>query len=202
MTRTFVVLLLGALACAGCTTRASGDGEPVVTVRAPDIRAGDAASRTLEPLVTPAPTPTPPPTPSPTPAPTPPPLSAPRGATITSQAGTQQGAVQAFTWSSGSGPGEHHGGEDPPSEPILVRQGEVTLLTIDADRAPDEEQIRPFQGTREGAPTTRVAPALTVELTVDLGTGDWSMDVCATWHGHGQPVCWVFRLTVEPAEGA
>lgn len=71
------------------------------------------------------------------------------------------------------------------------------LLVIDADRPPDEESIRPFQGQRAGYPAQRIDAALETELVIDLDPGTWSMDLCATWHGHGQPICWLFSLQVQ-----
>lgn len=78
-----------------------------------------------------------------------------------------------------------------------MRAGETVLLRLDADRRPSEETVRPFQGSRGEYPAQRIEPALETELRMDLEPGNWSLDLCATWHGHGQPVCWLFTVTVE-----
>ncbi|HVL82379.1 MAG TPA: hypothetical protein VM840_12395, partial [Actinomycetota bacterium] len=79
---------------------------------------------------------------------------------------------------------------------LTVRSRETVLLILDADRAPNQETIRPFQGSdRRAHQPQPVQPALETSLTVDLPAGEWNLDLCATWTGYGQP-CWLFRLNV------
>lgn len=187
-----LVVLLLAAACGGS---ASGQGDPVVEVKGPRTGPRQAASQELEPLPTPTPAP---PTPTPSPKPTPTPLPPPRGSAIRAAAGTQAGAPHSYCWSAQPGArGEcfEHG---TPSQgrALSVRSGEVVLLALDADRAPNDETIRAFKGSRSSYPSQRISPALETELTLDLEPGDWSLDLCATWHGHGEPICWLFRLSV------
>lgn len=186
-----VVLSLLAAACGGSSV---GD-EPVVRVDGPEEPAGAPDARPLESPPTPVPTPTP------TPEPTPPPLAAPAGARMEAQAGSQEGAVGSFCWTErpgGSGACFDH---PPPSqeESLTVRSGEAVLLVIEADRAPDEQSIRPFQGQRQGHPSQQISPALQTDLTINLPPGEWEMDLCSTWRGHGQPICWLFEMEVVEA---
>lgn len=193
--RAVLNLALALLAVAACG--GPGRGDPTVEVGVPSIEPRRVNIRTLEPGPTPTPTPMPTPTPVPaTPGPTPQPLSPPRGSTITAASGTQRGAPNSYCWTSG---GQSTCFDNPPpNQPtaLAVRQGERTILRIEADRGPDEEAIRPFQGSRAGYPSTRVEAALETELTIDLRPGEWQMDVCATWFGHGETVCWLYALQV------
>ena len=186
-----VVPLLSAVACSGRS------GNDAVRIEGPSFEPRRIAIRTLEPGPTPTPTPTPSPTPVPTP--TPPPVPPPRSATVTSAAGTQAGDVSSFCWSEQVGAASRCYSHDQPSQPkgLVVRKGERVLLRIDAQIPPDDEAVRPFQGSRSGYPSQRIDAALETELTVDLPEGDWSMDLCATWHGRGQPICWLFRFDVR-----
>ena len=78
-----------------------------------------------------------------------------------------------------------------------MNSGETVLLRIEAQIPPNDESVRPFQGSRSGYPAQPIDPALETELKVDLAEGEWSMDLCATLHGRGQPICWLFRLAVQ-----
>lgn len=185
-----VVLL--AAACGG-----SSSGEPVVDVEAPDVPAEEAVTETLEPFPTPTPAE---PTPTPTPKPTPTPLPPPQSAEIRASGGTQRGKVNPYCWTPHrGGPSECYGGQSAEPVPLDVVSGEVALLVLDARIPPSEESIRAFQGSRSGYPANRIDPALTTELTLDLPPGEWSLDVCAAWYGHGEPICWLFRLRVKEA---
>ena len=188
------VTLAFLVALASCSGR-SGPG--TVRIDGPSFEPRRVAIRTLEPGPTPTPSPTPSPTPVPTPTPVP--VPPPSEATITSAAGTQTGDPNSFCWSEQVGGPARCYSHDAPSQPagLLVRPGEHVMLRIAAQIPPDEESVRPFQGSRSGYPAQRVDPALQTELTVDLPEGDWSMDLCATWHGRGQPICWLFRLEVR-----
>lgn len=180
------------VACGG-----SGRSGPV-RIGAPSIPPGDGnPAETLEPG--PTPTPTPVPTPTPTPGPTPTPLPPPAGATITSGGGTQEGAPNSFCWSSQVGGPSRCYEHSPPSQPksLLVAAKETVLVRIEAQTPPDDESVRPFQGSRAGYPSQQIDPALETDLTVDLPKGEWSLDLCATWHGRGDPICWLFRLDVR-----
>jgi hypothetical protein len=195
-----VALALAAVLSAACGGEASGGQGAEVEIKGPDLRPRRVAIRTLEPGATPTPAPTPPPaTPTPTPGPTPTPLPPPGRATINSAAGVQEGAPASFCWSaSGGGPSEcydHPRQEQPQALP--VRRGEVALVRLEAARPPDEESVRPFKGSRSNYPSIDIEAALETELTIDLDPGEWEMDLCATWHGHGQPICWLFRFQVE-----
>ncbi len=199
----FAVLLalLGVclLALSGCGGRARGDS--VVEVDGPGIPEPERiAIRTLEPAPDPTPTPTPTPaTPTPVPTPTPPGVPAPQVASMKAASGTQLGDVGSYCWA------QHEGGpqdcfrNDEPSQAdfLPVKQQEKVLLSLDAQIPPDEESIRPFQDTRSGYPDQAIAPALETELTIDLPKGEWSMDLCAVWHGRGQSICWLFAVSVS-----
>jgi len=174
----------------------------VVDVRVPDPAISDVAPRTLAPVPTPEPTPTPIASPSPTPGPTPTPLPPPKAASLQTSGGTQLGAPGAYCWTPVRGGASDCYDNPPPSQSkqLRARSGEVGLLKIDAVRAPNEETVRAFQGSRAGYPANRIEPALRTDLTIDLPEGTWSLDVCATWYGHGEPICWLFVLDVaEPA---
>lgn len=169
-----------------------------VRIGAPTISPdGGGAFRTLEPGPTPSPTPSP--TPTPTPGPTPTPLPPPAGATITSAAGTQEGDPASYCWSSQVGGPSQCYEHAPPSQPnaLLVGEKEVVLIRLDARTAPDQESVRPFQGSRTGYPSQDIPPAIETDLTVDLPKGEWQVDLCATWHRRGDPVCWLFRFDVR-----
>jgi hypothetical protein len=118
---------------------------------------------------------------------------------VTSAAGVQNGDVSSFCWSEQVGGPSRCYSHDQPEQPnsLLVRPQEKVLLRIDAQIPPDDESVRPFQGSRSGYPAQQIDPALETELTVDLPEGKWSMDLCATWHGRGQPICWLFALDVR-----
>lgn len=172
-------------------------GSGTVKIEGPSFEPRRVAIKTLEPGPTPTPTPSPTPTPVPTPTPTP--IPPPQGASVTSQAGRQEGAVSSFCWSDqvGSAARCYRHDEQNQATSLPVRKGEVVLLRIDAHMSPDDESIRPFQGSRSGYPSQRVEPALETELTINLPEGEWSMDLCAAWHGRGQPICWLFKLAVS-----
>ncbi len=194
MRRLLIFVAAASLLFVSCGGR-SGDG--TVKIEGPEFEPRRVPIETLEP----GPTATPTPTPGPSAAPTPTPVRVgpPRGATITSAAGRQSGNVASFCWA------EHVGGASkcfsheqvPPAQPIAVKSGEKTLLRIDTDLDPDDESIRPFEGSRSGSPSQPIDPARETDLTIDLPKGPWQMDVCATWHGRGQPICWLFRLDVR-----
>lgn len=115
---------------------------------------------------------------------------------MTGNFGSQVGAPSSYCWT-GGGKGACQDYPAPSQASSLqVKRGEVVTLKLDADKAPDAESIRPFQGpTRTGYPSSKIDPALQTSLTIDLEPGEWNMDLCATWTGHGQP-CWLFRLSV------
>lgn len=189
-TALFALLVCACVAC-------GGKGRGAIQLEGPSIEPHRIAIRTLEPgpSATPSPTPTPGPVTGPTPTPVPPPS----GATITSAAGTQKGAPNSHCWSSQQG-GPSQCYEYPqPSQPsgLLVASGETVLIRLQAQIPPDNEAARPFRGTREGYPSQRIDPALETDLKVDLPKGDWSMDLCAAWHGRGEPICWLFRMQVR-----
>jgi hypothetical protein len=193
MRRTFLISLV-LLLLSACGGRSGDDG--TVKVEGPEFEPRRVAIETLEPG--PTLTPTQPPTPTPAPTPTPVPVGPPRGATLASAAGRQSGNVASYCWA------EHVGGsckrfnsqQTAPAQPLVVRSGEKTLLRIDVDLDPDDEFVRPFEGSRSGHPSQPIDPARETDLTIDLPKGPWQMDVCATWHGRGQPICWLFRLDV------
>lgn len=164
-----------------------------MTVPSPPSRAGAIA--TLEPPPTPTPTPVPVPA---TPRPTATPLDPPSEATIRAASGTQRGAPNSYCWVYGDGRSECRDTVTP-SQPtaLAVKKGETVLLRIGAAAPPNEEKIRPFQGSRSGYPQQAVDPALETSLQIDLDPGVWDMDLCATWRGHGEPVCWLFKLSVS-----
>lgn len=182
-------LILGA--CSGRT------GPGAVQIQGPSFEPRRIAIRTLEPGPTPSPTPSPSPTPEPTATPTP--IPPPRAATITSAAGTQAGQISSFCWSDQVGGASECYSHEQPGQPngLVAKSGEKLMLRLEAQIPPDEESVRPFQGTRSDFPSQRIDPALETELTIDLPEGIWSMDVCATWHGRGQPICWLFKLDVS-----
>jgi hypothetical protein len=169
---------------------------PAVRVTVPSQRPRDAAIETLEPAPTPSPSPSPgQPTP---PRPTPTPLEPPRSATIRAAAGAQKGAQSSHCWVYGDGRSACRTYPVPSqSSPLRVRKGESVILSIDAAISPNEEKIRPFQTSRDGYPQSTIDPALETSLEIDLDEGVWDMDLCATWRGHGPPVCWLFRLEVS-----
>jgi hypothetical protein len=72
-------------------------------------------------------------------------------------------------------------------------------VRIAAHIPPNEESIRPFQGSRSDYPAQLIDPALETELTIDLPEGLWHMDLCATWHGRGDSICWLFAFEVAAA---
>ncbi len=187
----FLLLPLVLFAACGGRSRAN-----VIKVDVPSIEPGRVAIRTLEP----APPPTPSPTPSPTPIPTasPLPVPPPNAATITSAAGSQAGDVGSYCWSDRvGGPSRCYTNDAPAQTGVLaVEPKEKVILRIDSGIPPDDESIRPFQGSRSGYPDQSIDPALETELTIDLPDGTWSMDLCAAWHGRGQPICWLFKVKV------
>lgn len=193
--RTFFLLsLLATAMLAACSGRSSPGA---VRIEGPSFEPKRVTIRTLEPG--PTPTPTPSPTPTPLPTPTPVPVPPPSAATLTSAEGTQEGQVASFCWSEQVGGQSRCYSHDQPghSSGLVVAPGEETMLRLDAQIPPDDESIRPFQGSRSDFPSKRIDPALETELTIDLPEGRWSMDVCATWHGRGQPICWLFALDVR-----
>lgn len=141
----------------------------------------------------------PPPTPTPTapPTPPPPPMEAPTGAALQAASGSQAGAPSSFCWSASAGGHADCRDLPPPvqAEGLSVRRGETVTVEIQATAAPSDASIRPWQGSSEGVPSQRIEPALVGRLQLDLEPGDWSMDLCATWRGHGKR-CWLFRLDV------
>lgn len=185
-----VVPLLLLVACGG------RGRDNVVRVDQPSFEPRRIAVQTLAPGPTASPTPTP--SPTPTGGPTPTPVGPPSGASITSSAGRQDGDVASFCWAEQVGGASRCFSHDQPAQPstLTVRKGEKVLIRIAAGIAPDDESIRPFQGTRSGSTNQQIAPALETDLTVDLPEGEWSMDLCGTWHGRGQPICWLFKLDV------
>lgn len=81
---------------------------------------------------------------------------------------------------------------------LAVRRGETVTLFIEALVRPTSMTIRPFQGTRTDYPQKSLEPALESGLVIELDPpGTWDMDLCATWRGHGEAVCWLFRLEVS-----
>jgi hypothetical protein len=190
-----VTLLALTALTAACGGKASGGD--VVKVDGPSFEPQRIAIRTLEPG--PAPTPTPAPTATPSPTAQPAGVPAPKVATVRSGGGVQQGVIaQSYCWSEQVG-GQSQCYEHQPGSPataLRVKQKEKVLLKLDAQIAPDEEAIRPFQNTRSGFPDQQIDPAVETELTIDLPKGTWSMDLCGTWHGRGQPICWLFKLEV------
>jgi hypothetical protein len=189
------VLVLSAMSLASCGGPARGDS--VVKIEGPSFEPERIAIRTLEPG--PEPTPTPSPTPTPKPTSPPPGVPAPRVATVRSAAGTQVGDPGSYCWSEQVGGPPKCYTNDSPSQAsnLVVKQKEKVLLSLDAQIPPNDESIRPFQGTRSGFPDQQIDPAVETELTIDLPKGEWSMDLCATWHGRGQPICWLFKLDVR-----
>jgi len=152
--------------------------------------------RTLEPA--PSDTPVPTPTRTPVPTPTGTPVPPPGDATMTSQGGTQKGAPSSFCWSDQEGGPSQCYTHDQQSQAtsLAVKSGEKVVLKIAATIPPNEESVRPWQGSRSGYPSQTIDPALETDLTVNLPQGKWSMDLCATWHNRGQPICWLFALNV------
>jgi len=193
--RVLPLLLVLVTACGG----QSRNG--VIKINAPSIEPRRVAIRTLDPVPTPSPTPAASLTPSAVPSPgaTPAPVAPPSGATITSAAGTQKGAPNSFCWSTQIGAPSQCYTYSQPSQPtgLLVASGETTLIRIQVSIPPDQEAARPFRGTREGYPSQRIPPAIETDLKIDLPAGDWSLDLCATWHDRGEPICWLFRLNVH-----
>lgn len=190
-----VVATLVAAACGG-----SADGG-VVEIDGPTISPGRVSIRTLEPGATPTPTPSP--SPTPTPGPTPTPIPPPRSVIITSEAGTQNGSPSSFCWAEQEGGRTTCYDHPPPSQEqaLPVRQGEAVIVKIGAQIPPDDESIRPFQGSRSDYPSQAIDPALETELTIDLPEGEWSMDLCATWFSRGDSICWLFKLDVLQVDG-
>jgi hypothetical protein len=189
-----VLILLPLLVLAACS------GKPktgVVKVDGPSFEPRRVNIQTLEPA--PPPTPTPKPTATPKPTPTPTPVPPPRTATLRAASGVQRGDVGSYCWSDQVGGPSECFSNEPPTQPraLPVKAGEKVLLALDATIPPNDESIRPFQGSRSGYPNQQIEPALETELTVDLPKGEWSMDLCATWHGRGQPICWLFKVDVR-----
>jgi hypothetical protein len=155
--------------------------------------------RTLEPVPSDLPSPSATPTAVPTAAATPTPVPPPAGATMTSHAGTQKGAPSSFCWSDQEGGPSTCYTHDRQSQAtnLAVKSGEKVILKIAETIPPDEESVRPFQGSRSGYPSQEIDPALQTDLTVNLPAGNWSMDLCATWHNRGQPICWLFAMAVS-----
>lgn len=194
-TRFIPLLLAGAVACGG--PHRNG----VISINAPSIEPHTVAIRTLDPV--------PPPSPSPAATATPvalpsgsgaqPPVAPPSGATITSAAGTQKGAPNSFCWSMQVGGPTQCYSYPPPTQPtgLPVASQETVHVHLQVQTPPDQEAARPFRGTREGYPSQQIPPAIYTDLTVDLPAGDWSLDLCATWHDRGEPICWLFRLNVH-----
>lgn len=196
MPRKVIALLpLLPLLFAACGGAARGDN--VVKIEGPEFEPKRVAIQTLEPP--PPPTPTLKPTPTPEPTPTPVPVPPPRLATLRSAAGLQQGDVGSYCWSEQVGGPSKCFTNDPPSQPdaLAVKPKEKLILSLDAQIPPSEESVRPFQGSRSGYPDQQIDPALETELTIDLPKGTWSMDLCAAWHGRGQPICWLFKVYVS-----
>ena len=110
----------------------------------------------------------------------------------------QKGSVGSYCWSQQIGGQSQCFTHDTPKQDaaLKVKTKEKVNLHIDVQIPPDDESIRPFQGSRSGYPDQSIQPAQTTELTIDLQPGTWSMDLCATWHGRGQPICWLFKLNV------
>ncbi len=191
--RPLLLLLVVLTALAACSGRSGNDA---VQIEGPSFSPNRVNIRTLEPGPSP-----PTPSPSPVPTPSPEPVAAPRGASVTSAAGTQQGQVSSYCWSEQVGAPAKCYSHEQPGQPkdLVVKHGEKVLLRIDAQIPPNEESIRTFQGTRSGFESQRIDPALETELTVNLPEGGWSMDLCATWHNRGQPICWLFELEVVAA---
>lgn len=195
------VLVVPLLALAACGGQARGGPIKIEGPSLPPLQT--IPIRTLEPIPsdTPAPTPTPSPTSTARAAPSGTPIPPPAGATITSHGGTQSGAPSSFCWSDQEGGPSTcytHDHQDQATS-LAVRSGEKVVLKIQASISPDEESIRPFQGSRSGYPSQNIDPALQTDLTVNLPEGKWSMDLCATWHSRGQPICWLFALNVTKA---
>jgi hypothetical protein len=190
------LLFVAVVACGG----QSRNG--VIKIDAPSIEPHRVAIRTLDPVPTPSPSPAPvsaSPAALPSGRPTPTPVAPPSGATITSAAGTQKGAPNSFCWTSQIGAPSQCYSYPQPTQPsgLLVASGETTLIRVQVQIPPDQEAARPFRGTREGYPSQRIPPAIETDLKVDLPAGDWSLDLCATWHDRGEPICWLFRLSVH-----
>ena len=196
--RVLRVLPLAFVLLASCGGRPRDGG---ISIDAPSLEPHRVAIRTLDPVPSPTPTPTKPPTPSGSPVlgPTAAPVPPPSGATITSAAGTQKGAPNSFCWSTQVGGPSQCYEYPPPSQPrgLLVASGEKVLVRLQVQVPPDQEAVRPFRGTREGYPSQRIPPAIETDLKVDLPKGDWQLDLCATWHDRGEPICWLFRMDVR-----
>jgi len=196
--RRILIVLLPLFALAACGGKARNGDINIVGPSLPPLQT--VPIRTLEPVPsdTPTPSPTPISTATGTPLPTGTPVPPPSAATITSHAGTQQGAPSSFCWS------DYEGGQSTcythnqqnQATSLGVKSGEKVLLKISAQIPPNEESVRPFQGSRSGYPAQNIDPALQTDLTVNLPEGKWSMDLCATWHSRGQPICWLFALNV------
>jgi hypothetical protein len=185
--------LIGLLLLAACGGRSRAN---VIKVDVPTLEPERVAIQTLEPAPPASASPTPSPTPVPTASPVP--VAPPRAATVTSAAGSQAGDVGSYCWSEQvGGPSKCYTNDAPSQATVLaVKAKEKVILRIDAAIPPDDESIRPFQGSRSGYPDQSIDPALETELTIDLPDGTWSMDLCAAWHGRGQPICWLFKIKV------
>jgi hypothetical protein len=190
---TSAAVLVALTVMSGCGGRSRAN---VIKVDVPSIEPRRIPIQTLEPAPPPSPSPTP--SPSPEATPTPVPVAPPRAATITSAAGSQKGDVGSYCWSDQVGGSPQCFTNDAPSQTsvLQVKPKEKIILRIDAAIPPDDESVRPFQGSRSGFPDQQIDPALETELTIDLPDGTWSMDLCAAWHGRGQPICWLFKLKV------
>jgi len=184
-------LLLVACACGG------NGGRNAIRIEGPSFEPKRVPLQTLEPGSTPTPTPSPTPTPTATATPTP--VPPPQAATIKTSGGTQTGAPSSYCWSDQVGGPSKCYQYPEPSQPsaLSAKSKETALLRISAQIPPDDESVRPFQGSRSGYPSQQIDPALETDLTINLPPGDWSMDLCATWHGRGQPICWLFKLHVS-----
>jgi hypothetical protein len=196
MKRLLVLVPIMALTALSAACGGNAEGDSVLKVDGPSFEPQRIAIQTLEPG--PAPTPTPSPSPTPSPTEQPPGVPAPKVATVRSAAGVQQGDVRSYCWYEQPGGKSKCYTHDEPSQSssLRVKQKEKVLLKLDAQIPPNEEAIRPFQGTRSGFPDQPIDPAQETELTIDLPKGTWSMDLCATWHGRGQPICWLFQLEI------
>lgn len=160
-----------------------------VRINVPTPPGSGSAFATLQPPPTP--------TPSPVPTPTPPPLEPPSRADIRAASGTQQGAPASFCW-------VYEGGRTtcreypPPSQPqaLVVGRSENVVVRIETTRVPTDQTVRPFQGRREDYPETKLVPGAEIQVKFDLDPGTWDVDLCARWRGHGDKVCWLFKVEV------
>jgi hypothetical protein len=197
LSRTRLLALIPLLLLAACGGKARNDSIEIQGPSLPPLQT--VPIRTLQPGPSDTPIATPTPTPTATPAVSGTPVPAPGDATMTSAAGSQKGAPSSFCWSTEEGGPSTcytHDQQNQPSS-LGVKSGEKVVIRISATISPDEESVRPWQGTRSGYPSQSIDPALETDLTVNLPAGKWSMDLCATWHNRGQPICWLFALSVS-----